>query len=403
MTHHGITKTPTVIALVRSSDVADALRDAAGLDNGLLSEVRVGPLARLARQETGGYLTDVVVVDADLDDDGDIDALTALMAGPLARTPMVVTTRGASVAGMRRLMRLGIADVVPQPIQRQELLAAIRLAHSRRPAPPRGPDTRRPKGLVTALLKGGGGSGATTLAVNLAGVLAARATRPEAVGLLDLDLQFGACALYMDLEPRLGSLEVMQAGHRLDAELLASAAARHRSGVAVLAAPPAPMPLDAVDPDQAARLIEVARRQWDGVVIDLPQAWTPWTRSVLGACDVIVLVTQMTVPNIHQAARQIETLAAEGLAETPLVTVVNRMAPPRLFGKPDLVKRAEKTLGVPLAHFVPSDWKAVSAAVDTGATLVEDRSAKPVRKAVEALAAAVAAAARARAGTGTAA
>ena len=61
-----------------------------------------------------------------------------------------------------------------------------------------------------ALLKAGGGVGATALAVQVAALLAA--ARRGAVCLADLDLQFGTAALYLDLPEAVTVTDCLSAG-----------------------------------------------------------------------------------------------------------------------------------------------------------------------------------------------
>ncbi|WP_404380127.1 CpaE family protein [Caenispirillum salinarum] len=405
MTHMMSSKSLSVSALCRSEATADSVRAALGPDRAVRCSTRVGPLA-----ETAGAVAqdaaaaDLVIVDLDLSDRAEIDALDRLISGPWADVPVVVTAPDTDLAGLRRLMRLGIADVVPQPVTRADLLAGIQAAQARRArtssVPPDTPEApaadRRPArrgGLTVAVLKAGGGCGATTVAVHVAAAFARRANRPRAVGLVDLDMQFGTCGLFLDMPVETSAVEVLRAGRRLDADMLRAAVQHHRSGLDLLGAPDHVVPLDEATPEAVERLAAACRDLWGCTVIDLPSAWTDWTRTVLEQADVVLLVMQMSVPAIHQAARQLETLAAEGLSETPVIGVVNRSAR-GLFGRSDMVKSAEKTLGIPLTHLIPSDWKAVSAAVDAGETLFEARQARPARKAVEDVVKAVLAAAR---------
>src|SRR3546814_14075927 len=74
---------------------------------------------------------------------------------------VVATAAGATLDDVRRMMRLGVVDVLPQPVQRSDVLAALQAAAKVRrvQAPASGP-----RGRPVSVLKGGGGVGATTLA-----------------------------------------------------------------------------------------------------------------------------------------------------------------------------------------------------------------------------------------------
>src|SRR5262245_19839031 len=73
---------------------------------------------------------DVLVVDIDLGDREDMTALERLLAGDV-RPAVIVTSPNASVEAMRQLIRLGVADYLPQPITRDDVVGVIRSARAR--------------------------------------------------------------------------------------------------------------------------------------------------------------------------------------------------------------------------------------------------------------------------------
>src|SRR3546814_13823442 len=99
----------------------------------------------------------------------------------------------------------------------------------------------------------------------------------------------------------------MELPERLDADLLEGAMSRHHSGLSVVAAPRDVMPLESFSPDFIRRLIEVARSRFAVVLADLPPAWSQWSFEVLRQSDEVLLVTQITVPGVRQARRQLDT------------------------------------------------------------------------------------------------
>src|SRR3546814_10495302 len=85
---------------------------------------------------------------------------------------------------------------------------------------------------------------------------------------------------------------------------------------------------------------------------------------LLRQSDEILLVTQMTVPGVRQARRQLETLNAEGLGDLPLKVVLNRFE--KRWGATFTMKEVEKALGRPVDFTVANDYRAVSEALDQG-------------------------------------
>src|SRR6185437_9064262 len=91
---------------------------------------------------------------------------------------------------------VGADDYLPKPFELAILEAKV-VALLRRAAASRSGD----RGRVILFAHAKGGVGTTSLAVNMAVLLAERSTRP--VGLLDLDVEFGDSAVYLNLHPNL--------------------------------------------------------------------------------------------------------------------------------------------------------------------------------------------------------
>ena len=91
--------------------------------------------------------------------------------------------------------------------------------------------------------------------------------------LVDLNFQQGACADYLDLEPRLDLKEIEPRPERLDRQLLEVMTSYHASGLAVIAAPNQPAEMRSFDPDMVTRLLDLVSSHFDHVVIDMPRTW----------------------------------------------------------------------------------------------------------------------------------
>lgn len=212
------------------------------------------------------------------------------------------------------------------------------------------------------------------------------------VCLIDLDLQFGNAALYMNVRPQLSLADLLDAGDRLDVEFLRSVAEPHPSGMSVIASPPDMMPLDALTPEFVDKLLDLAVEAYDIVLVDLPGAWINWSLSALQKSDAVCLITGLSVPGVHQARRQLEVLDANGLGDRVRV-VLNRVVNP-LFGKVDLTE-AEKVLRRKVNFPLANDYATISAAIDEGKLVssikVKSRIEKDLRAMVTELAAMISA------------
>ena len=155
--------------------------------------------------------------------------------------------------------------------------------------------------------------------------------------------------------------------------------------VEVLAAPDSIVPLEALTTELAERIIRLARQNFDYIVVDMPQTWVQWTGHVLGASDLIVLVTEISVPSVQRCRRLFDILRQQELDQTPLFVVANQFRSG--FGASSRKSEAEKALGRRIDCFVRADADTAHEARDRGVPISEVRRRSPIvrdlRKLVE--------------------
>ncbi len=188
--------------------------------------------------------------------------------------------------------------------------------------------------------------------------------------LVDLDFQHGACADYLDLEPRLDLTEIEPRPERLDRQLLEIMLSHHASGLEVIAAPNRPAEMRSFDPDMVTRLLDLVSSHFDYVVIDMPRTWFSWTDSVLLGSNRPFIVSEMTVPSIRQAKALVAAIR-ERLGDGPQPRVVVNRFEQRMFD-PGLKKTdIEQALGDDFAGTIPNNYRLVREAIDRGVPLDE--------------------------------
>jgi pilus assembly protein CpaE len=213
----------------------------------------------------------------------------------MAEIPVLAVAPGDSVEERIRLLEAGADDVIARPIDERELDArveALDLRYRRSKELHPGlvvTPTRRPGHRLIVVFSPKGGVGTTTIAVNLALVLAAR--QPDQVALLDLAGGIGQVSTHLDLTPRTTLGDLIRDGNaEADATAFASYLTRHASSLRVLVAPSSPLP--PLSPEQAARIIETALTAVPTVVVDAGSRLEPETEAILGlADDLLVVVT----------------------------------------------------------------------------------------------------------------
>lgn len=305
------------------------------------------------------------VVQVNKDDPASIARFEQLASGPL---PLIAAAYDPPLALVRSLVRAGAHDVVPLPLVREELETA--LDPIRKLAQGQQQRTKAGHRKVVTVIKSEGGVGATALVGQLAIAFAAgeRAMGREAC-LLDLDIQFGDAAFQLGLQPELCLTDLIQAGKRLDGDMLRSVATQHPSGLNVVAAPKEITPLEALTSDQVLKIVDLAADEYGTVFIDLPMNWSNWSLSLLARSDMVLMVTELRVPCLHRARRQLDLLDAQGLHHLDVRIVVNR-AEKGMFkniGTGD----AERVLRRPVAYTIANDHQTMTQAIDRGVPITQ--------------------------------
>lgn len=222
-------------------------------------------------------------------------------------------------------------------------------------------DRREDGGRIVSFISNKGGVGKSTLSVNVACMLAARA--PGRVLLVDMSLQLGICALMLNLQPATSIVDAARQRTRLDETLLTELSVPHACGLRLLAAPADAMEASEVTDEAMARLLNLARRAFDVVVVDTFPMLDEVVMTVLDLSDLGFVVAQGTVPSVVGAARLLPVLEGIGFPASRQRVVVNHNYKP--FAGQLTVPDIEVRLGRAVDHVVPYDKRCV-VAMNTG-------------------------------------
>ena len=307
----------------------------------------------------------LLLVDLDGSRSDEIAALQNLARRLAGSVPILVVTQGFSESVARQLIQLRIADFLVKPVDPVELMRACA-----RVAKGSAPDSATEAEIYT-FLPASGGVGVTTLAIETAMLLMRRAPRGNgSTCLVDLDFQHGACADYLDIEPRLDVGEIEPRPERLDGQLLEVMLSQHGSGLSVVAAPNRSFEMRSFDPDVVTRLLDMVSSRFDHVVIDMPRTWFAWTDSVLLGSNRLFLVTEMNVPGLRHA-KQLISAIGERLKGGPRPQVIVNRFEQQLFGPGLRRGDIEQALGATLGGTIPNNYRLAREAIDRGVPLEE--------------------------------
>jgi pilus assembly protein CpaE len=307
----------------------------------------------------------VIVADLDATRPDDFQALQRLVLRLGGRPPIIVVTQAFNETVARQLLQVRVADFLIKPVAPVDLVrACARVAQD-------ATGTVAKEAQIYTFLPAAGGVGVTTLAIQTALLLLRAGQRSGAsTCLVDLDFQHGACADYLDLEPRLDLDEIEPRPERLDRQLLEVMLSHHSSGLAVIAAPHRPAEMRSFDPDMVTRLLDLVSARFDHVVIDTPRTWFSWTDNVLIGSNRLFIVTESTVPGLRYA-KQLVTAINERLGDAAQPQVIVNRFEQRMFGPGLRRTDLKQALGGALAGTIPNNYALVREAIDRGVPLEE--------------------------------
>ncbi|HVO82596.1 MAG TPA: AAA family ATPase [Terriglobales bacterium] len=262
-------------------------------------------------------------------------------------------------------MRSGAREYIERPTTTTDLLEAfVRLTAAQRKVHREGA-----RGKVFTVVNAKGGSGATTVAVNVA--LALQSAHGS-VALVDI-APLGHASLHMNLKPLFSVADAIRNLHRLDSSLLESFMTRHGGGLQLLAGTSAPQ---AVEPSTAefARLFDMLVSHFRYVVVDASSRMDATTRLVCNLSEVVLLVAHADVASLWSAARVQQYLGETGGRER-VGLVLNRFRKIPGFSEAD----AEAAAGVKLLWKIPNQYFAVSTAIDRGIPLMQQNHTEIAR------------------------
>jgi len=298
---------------------------------------------------------------------------------------------------LHQLLRLGADDFVPYPLPEGALHEAIERLRKPEPvapqmpahvtAPATGGPGRGRDGVILPVHGLAGGVGATTFAVNLAWELATIDKKsPPKVCLIDLDLQFGSCSTNLDLPRREAIYELLQDTTVMDRDAFMQALLPFNDKLQVFTAPYDMLPLDLETSEDIQRILDVARAEFDFVVIDMPSTVVQWTETVLTNAQVYFALLELDMRSAQNALRLLRAFKAEELPVEKLRFALNRAPGFTDLTAKSRAKRLAESLDIAIELWLPDGQKAVTQANDHGLPLSESAAKNPLRKEIHKLA-----------------
>jgi len=285
--------------------------------------------------------------------------------------PILAIAQADDIEERIGLIEAGADDVIARPFDPRELdarMVALELRIGQA-----GGDSTEPTAVVRRPVERRlivcfgpkGGTGTTTIAVNVA--LAIANQHPDEVAVIDLDLQFGQVVTYLDVSTKRTLAELAADEQALeDQETVRSYASTVPPGLQVYAAPASPALAELVTPAIVGRLLKTARAMYEVVIIDAGSHLDESILQVLEAADAVIVTVRPEIAALRAVLALGTYLHESGAMPKNTIYVANH-----LFSK-EMVKLRdiEGVLGARVAVEIPNDPVAFLRAVNEGVPVV---------------------------------
>ncbi|MBW6419024.1 AAA family ATPase [Celeribacter sp. PS-C1] len=350
------------------------------------------------RQPESGGLKFVAIA-LDQEDESHLAMIADLIKAAKAQgIKVILIADEVSPMALHQLLQLGAEDFIPYPLPEGALHDAIERLNAPRKVPavdfieapvPTMAKRGGAHGIVLPVQSIAGGSGATTIAVNLAWELATiekKDPQPRVL-LIDLNLQFGSVSTYLDLPRREAVYELLSSTESMDDDVFKGALMNFNDKLSVLTAPAEVLPLDFIEPVDVERLLDKARSHFDYVVVDMPSTLVAWTETVLTAAEFYFAPIDLDLRSAQNILRLRNALRAEELPFEKMRFLLNRAPKGMDLSAKARIKRMAENLEIAIEVQFPDGGRPVREACDQGMPLGLEATKNPLRKEIQKLAA----------------
>ena len=267
-----------------------------------------------------GHPPDVLVVDVMMPGKSGHDLTREIRnTKEIEHLPILIMTARSQDVDRRAALDSGADAYLSKPVTSQELLDRIEKLLIKKPVTPNSDQQ-----VITAVYGFRGGTGKTTLAVNLATSL--RQLSQQEVCLVDFSCGGGQAVYHMRLHARHSWADLLS-HDELDWDTLRENLVMHQSGLYVLPAPSMPESPDKLPGDLVATILALLQQNMMFTVVDLPSLFNDCMRTTLSMSYMGLHVIAPDVVSVQTAAYTDQLMAKEGITIKYRSHILNHVMP----------------------------------------------------------------------------
>jgi len=316
---------------------------------------------------------DAIITDVMMPDISGYDLTRTLRReSEFAGTPILILTAQSDLQDKLQAFEAGADDHLTKPFEGAELLARMasllrraEVAQAQRGVPVH-------VGRMIAVHSLRGGTGSSTLAVNLGIALA---SLWSSTILLDLTMTSGQVALMLNKTLRRTWADIASfAPDQLDADVLNSATDTHESGLGFIAAPTIPAEAVPLQAETVGTALQLLLHNYEYVLADLSHDFGDIALQALDAADIILMVAAPDMASVRAAFAAMDTYFKLGYPKEKLRLVLNATFPRAGLPK----EKIESALGMQASMIIPYTDSLFVDAINFGRPPVYAKPNEPV-------------------------
>jgi len=267
---------------------------------------------------------------------------------------------------LMRAMQLGVREFLPLPLTREVLEGALQRVQFSKQRQAAG----HAQGAVVAVTGHKGGSGTTTIAINLAVALAELSA--ERCALVDLGRPFPDIGNFLDRDSTYDLGDVIQNLDSLDQSFFQRIMQPYGNNLDILHGISDFKVQNSLDLEGVAKIFSILRGLYQHIVVDLGHLFDELFFRVFQEADLVLMLTELNVPNIRNLRKLWPTLKDWDQGRKKLKVVVNRHGKGNELG----IRELERIIDEPPLAILASDYQPLIEAINKGVPLakVEPRS-----------------------------
>lgn len=306
-----------------------------------------------------GNWPDLVLVE--MDGENQIPKWLENLSQDLGKTPILLCSHSREPDFLIKVMQVGIREFLPLPLARKDLEAAVTRVwvSQKRHQVVEGQD----KGKVLVVTGHKGGSGSTTVAVNLAMALAELI--PEGLALVDLGRPFPDVGNFLDQDPSYSILDLIQNLNDLDQVFLQRIMQPYGNNLFILHGCSDFREQENIEPEAIAKIFTLLRSQYKYTIVDLSHWLDDFFLQVVMEADMVLMLTGLTVPDLRNLKRLWPALLEWYQDRRKIKLVVNRFD----RGNGLQLKDVEQMMQQPVFATLTSDYQLMMNALNQGTPL----------------------------------